>query len=148
MGLSPFFSRDDPGHLFFGFGHIVGFAESQTVANPENMRIHGKCRNSECIAQNDICGFSADPRELCQLFHGMRYFPSVNVPDDPAGTDDIGGFGAETAAFDHRIKITYIRRGHGNRIGIPAENSRGYFVDLPVGTLGGKDGCDQHFIGI
>lgn len=115
-------------------------APVQAFSHADNMRIDREPGKVKSIAEHDICGFAAYPRQRRKLFHGVRYFTVETLNKLVCDDDCPLRFGVVEA--DSPYDLFDILDGgvcKAFRCGVAAEKFRRYFIDLYVGSL-----CAHH----
>ncbi len=103
---------------------------------------------SECVGEEEVCGFASDAGELDEGVEGAREFSVVVLEEGGAeGADAFGFVSEEAGGLDEGFEFGGL--GVGVVVGgaIFFEERRGDGVDAFVGALRGEDGGDGEFEG-
>jgi hypothetical protein len=99
---------------------------------------------AECIAQDDVRGFSANSRKFDQGVHCIRDFTVVPLDESlPKPYQTLRLIAEESGAPDKLLEFLLLRVGKGLRGGIRLEQERRHHVDAFVRALSAQNGRHQ-----
>lgn len=83
------------------------FRQAEALCDPQDVRVDG---NSliflETRPQDDRCGLTSHPRQLCQILHLLRHFAAMLLQEDVAQSLDVLRFRAvEATCADIRLEL-------------------------------------------
>ena len=111
------------------------------------MGVRNNRRLAEDVAENQIGGFAADPRDFDELRHRARYLAVVVLKQILCGGVDVARLGiAETAGTDDFLDVLRLCVGKRLESGELAVEILRDDVDTGVRTLGGQPGGKQQLI--
>ena len=110
------------------------------------MRIDRESGDIERVAEHDVRGFAADPRQAGQFIHRARHHAAESFVQCRGQSDEMLGF--RTIEPQRMNDVFDLGRVCGRQVtggGVGGEQFRGDRVDTLVGGLGAEHGGDQQF---
>ena len=102
----------------------------------------------EGVAQNHICGFTADSRQPVKSLHGAgNLSPMIGHQGGGAGAQRAGFGSIEPGGVDHPLQLRLGDAGEGGGVRAAGKEGGGDLVHPLIGALGGKDGGDEELEG-
>ncbi|MNF83553.1 hypothetical protein D3C84_658780 [compost metagenome] len=146
MGIEQVFLRHELHQFFLDLDHILAGSDASTIADPENMRVHGHGQLAERSIEHHVGSLAADTRQRFQLFTGLRHFPAMAFHQQAAGFDYIFCLAVEQADGLDVLGQTFHAQGVNRlrRIGHRVEFCGG-FIDADIGRLCRENHRDQQF---
>ena len=149
--IRPLFGRKTGGDFLLDF-HGIGVCgppirpPTQSSGYAHHMRIDRESGDIERVAEHDVRGFAADPRQAGQFIHRARHHAAESFVQCRGQSDEMLGF--RTIEPQRMNDVFDLGRVCGRQVtggGVGGEQFRGDRVDTLVGGLGAEHGGDQQF---
>ena len=83
MRILPIFRRHEFQKLVLHRPHRLACGQAGAIGDPKYMGVHRDGGLAERRVQNDVGGFSADPRQLLEFLAGRGYLAGVPLEQEP-----------------------------------------------------------------